>query len=390
MAERDDELAIETGGPTWQIWLRIGLAPAHPAPLARRALVLAGIAWLPPLLLSLRSGLAYGDAVPVPYLRDFSVYARFVFVVLVLTFADASVGARLRTTLLRFGEAKLVLPGSERAFLDAVLRARRRVASPLAEAVMLAGSYALAWLVLRRELGNGVSTWHALASGDGEAITGAGWWYVLVSLPIFYFLFLRWAYRGALWTALLGRISRLELRLVATHPDQAAGLGFLAHGQAGFAPLVLAASASLSSALGTQVIYEHAPLEQFYPTLAAFVVLVLVVVLAPLLAFAPRLVRLKHESLFEYGALATGHDDAFRAKWVRKDADRAALLGDPDPSSLADLGTGYDRVEAMRPFPFDRAAIGPIAVAAILPMLPLIATKVPLSEILKDLIKVVM
>jgi hypothetical protein len=113
-------------------------------------------------------------------------------------------------------------------------------------------------------------------------------------------------------------------------------------------------------------------------------------VLTPLVVFAPRLIRLKQDALFAYGALATGHDDAFRAKWIGDRVERAALLGDPDPSSLADLGSTYDRIERLRPLPFDATAIVPVALGAILPMLPVVATKVPLREIALGLLKTVL
>ena len=57
----------------------------------------------------------------------------------------------------------------------------------------------------------------------------AGWWHVVVSLPLLIILFLGWIWRLVSWTRLLWLISRLRLRLVASHPDHAAGLGFVGH-----------------------------------------------------------------------------------------------------------------------------------------------------------------
>jgi hypothetical protein len=41
---------------------------------------------------------------------------------------------------------------------------------------------------------------------------------------LFWFLLLRWLWRHAVWGLLLRDLARLELRLVATHPDGAGGL----------------------------------------------------------------------------------------------------------------------------------------------------------------------
>ena len=388
----DEELALEEGGPAWKLWLRIGLAPADPKPLVLRALLFAGLAWLPLLVLSLRDGLANGDSVRPPLLRDYSVYARFLFGIVLLVLADAAVSGRLRRALRQFRQARLVPPSEVPAFVRIVVSARRHIDSGIAEAVILALAALAAWTSTHRHLGNGIGTWAALVtdSEGGKTLTAAGWWNAVVSVPLFQFLLLRWIFRLLVWAVALARIAGLELRLVATHPDRAGGLGFLPLGQAGFAILVLVSSASLSSVLANEVVYREAALESFYPTMVVFGVLAILVVLGPLVAFAPRLARLKREALYAYGALSSRHDAAFGEKWVSERAEAESLLGDPDPSSLADLATGYERAKALRPIPIGLQAIAPILVAAALPMLPLIALKVPLVDLLKGLARVLM
>jgi hypothetical protein len=388
--EPDGDLELETGGPTWRLWMRTGFAPAEPAPLGRRALVLAAICWLPLFVLSLRDGLATGDSVPVPFVRDFAAYARFIGAVVLLTLADAAVAQRLRGALRHMYTARLLTPKSEPQLAAILATARRRVDSNVVELVLLALAYWGSWSAIQRQLSNGMSTWHALAGPDGETLTLAGWWSVLVSVPIFEFLFLRWLFRGVLWAQLLAQISRLELRLVATHPDRAAGLGFLSIAQSGFAILVLAASMSLSAVLADEVVYRGVALESLYPVMIGFAVAATLLVLAPLLAFAPRLARLKREALHAFGALSSRHDTAFAEKWIGVSAQAESLLGDADASSLADLVTGYERAKALRPIPIDLAAMAPLVVAAAIPMIPLIATKVPLKDVLAGLVKVIM
>jgi hypothetical protein len=256
---------------------------------------------------------------------------------------------------------------------------------------MVALAYLVSFSVVQTEMNDGSASWHALpVDGGGEALTAAGWWYALVSVPLFQFLFMRWIFRGIVWARALARISRLDLRLVATHPDRAGGLAFVALGQSGFAILVLGASASLSGKLADEVVYRGVPLDSLYPAMAAFAVAATLIVLAPLLTFAPKLAALKRAALFGYAKLSSLHDTAFDAKWRSAEADPAALLGDPDPSSLADLATGYERAREMRPIPVNMAAVFPLLFAAALPMLPLIATKVPLRDIVKGLLKVVL
>lgn len=386
-----EQLALEEGGPSWQLWLRTGLAPTRPAALGKRALLLATLCFAPLLVFSALAGLATGDRVAVPFARDFAVYARFLLAILLLVLADAAVAGRIRAVVEHFLDAGLVDDETRPRFGAVLASARRLVSSPWVELAMIAVAYGGSVSVVHTHLHDGVASWHALpAEGGEERLTAAGWWYMLVSLPAFQFLFMRWIFRGVVWARVLAQVSRLPLRLVATHPDQSGGLAFVAIGQSGFAILVLAASASLSAVMADEVVYGGVPLESLYPSMAAFAVLATLIVLAPLATFAPKLSALKREALFAYAKLSSLHDSAFDRKWRRSEADPEALLGDPDASSLADLATGYERARALRPIPVNLPAVGPLLVAAALPMLPLIATKVPLKDILKGLLKVVM
>jgi hypothetical protein len=389
MTPAEEQLALEQGGPAWRLWLRTGLAPTEPKRLVRRSLLFAALCWLPLLVLSASAGLATGDAVRVPFLRDFSAYARFLFAIVLLVLADATVPARLRRVLLQFRAAKLVPPKTEPGFATVLRKARRHVDSNTAELVVLGLAALAAWNSAHRELASGIATWQALVGEDGtKSLTAAGWWHAGVSVPLFQFLFLRWVFRLVVWAQVLARVARLDLRLVATHPDRAAGLGFLALGQAGFAILVLVASASLASVLAEEVVYRGVQLQSLYPVMGAFGAVALIFILGPLIAFTPRLAALKREALYEYGALSSRHDSAFFEKWLAAKAEAEELLGNEDASSLADLTTGYERAKALRPIPIDLQAIVPVVLAAAIPMIPLIALQVPLVDILKGLARV--
>ena len=84
----------------------------------------------------------------------------------------------------------------------------------------------------RVELSGSFSTWQVLVSEAGRTRTLAGWWYVAVAIPLFQFLLYRWLWRLFIWTRLLWTLSRMNLQLTPTHPDLAAGLGFLGPAQA--------------------------------------------------------------------------------------------------------------------------------------------------------------
>jgi hypothetical protein len=71
------------------------------------------------------------------------------------------------------------------------------------------------------------STWYTPEAGGH--MTPAGYWYALVSLPIFHFLLYRWLYRMVVWTRFLRALSMVLATAALTaknsrrHPGDSAG-----------------------------------------------------------------------------------------------------------------------------------------------------------------------
>jgi hypothetical protein len=229
-----------------------------------------------------------------------------------------------------------------------------------------------------------VSTWQVLVSDSEPKRTLAGWWYILVSLPIYQFLLVRWLWKFLIWSSLLRRISMLDLRLYPTHPDLAAGLGFVGECQAKFGMIIFAGSLVVSSTLAESILFAGAAFAQFQTLLLVFISVILVFFLAPLLVFTPRLFKVRRKGLLEYGALATQYTRAFDKKWVRGEAAPGEpLIGSPDIQSLADLENSFAVIRKMRPFAFNTAALIGLLAPAAIPFAPLLLVEFPLTEILK-------
>ena len=83
-----------------------------------------------------------------------------------------------------------------------------------------------------------------------------------------------------------------------------------------------------------------------------FVVLVLVVFLAPLLVFVPRLVALRRQSLLAYGALVGRLGRLVDHRWIRGEVvDDRGLLDAPELGPVADTLTLYEAVGRLRSAP---------------------------------------
>lgn len=378
------DFSLVCGGPAYRLMRRAGLAEPRAGMSASAALVVAAVAWLPLLILSAAAGLAV-DTVTLPFLRDFADHTRFLVALPLLVLGDRFVGPALAGVARQFAGAGLVAPADLPAFEDALAEASRRRDSVIGEAILLAAACAGAWTRLFDRLLE-VSSWQTV-SGSSSALTLPGWWYFAVSLPLFQFLLYRWLWRGIVWTRFLARVARLPLRLVATHPDQAGGLGFLAVGQTSLAIVVFAVSAVLSAVLSEHVLYSGAHVLDFKATLIGFVVLAATLPLAPLLVFAPALRAAKRKAVLEYGRLATAHHEAFEARWIRtRETGGEELLGSPDPSSLADLGATFEAVRRMQTIPVDKQSFLMLAVAAAVPLLPFVALEIPLRDVVRQVV----
>ncbi|HXV13809.1 MAG TPA: hypothetical protein VEC56_06350 [Candidatus Krumholzibacteria bacterium] len=382
------DFSITDCGAMDRLMVRLGISrPPDARYLVRRAIAAALIAWLP--LLALASFAGHEGARPaISFLHDIAVHVRFILVVPLLVLAEAAIGQRTRLVAAGFLTSGLVTEPDAPRFQSAVRSTRKLVDSIWVEIVLLVLTYVLVWFAIQSVKSDGVLVWFERAAPGGHRLTLAGWWYALVSVPLASFLFLRWLWRYLVWTWFLHRLSRLRLRLVASHPDRAGGLGFINVGHAAFAVIAVAAGAVVSAAAANRILYEGASLRTYQSAIIGFIVIAVVVGIAPLLSFMRPLILTKRRGLVEYGDLATRYVQSFERKWVSGGGDsKEPLLGTGDIQSLADLGGSFERVDHMKVMPFDRRTVMAFAFSAAAPMLPLLLTVMPLSEMIRFLLK---
>ena len=236
----------------------------------------------------------------------------------------------------------------------------------------------------------GVASWAGVAAGGRWQPSLAGWWLGCVSVPLFQFLVLRWYLRLFIWARFLWQVSRIELKLVPTHPDYCGGLGFLAPVSQMFAPLLLAQGALLAGMMADRIFYAGARLPEFRLELVELVAVMIVAVLGPLLVFAPKLAAVKRAGLREYGALGQRYVCEFDQKWLRGGAPAdEPLIGSGDIQSLADLVSSFDVVKRMRLAPFTLPTVLHLAAVTLLPVAPLLLTMFSPNDLLERSLKVV-
>lgn len=385
------DFSLVIGGPFYQLLRRTHLENDTAEMIRRRIVVFLAITWLPLFTITLLQGKILHAGGGVPFLLDFEVHTRFLVALPLLVLAELVVHRRMRHLLRQFDERHLIAESDRSRFEAAFASVVRLRNSIPAEGVLLAVVYGVGILIVWRQyIALDTTTWYATQSTEGSRLSLAGIWYGYVSLPIFQFLLCRWYFRMFIWARFLWQVSRLDLRLVPTHPDRMGGLGFLTTTTYAFVPVLVAHGTLLAGMIGSRIYHLGATLPTYkFEVLILFVFLVCLV-LGPLLVFSFQLAATKRRGMREYGTLAERYVREFDTKWLRGGGPPGEpLVGSADIQSLADLGNSFEVVQTMRILPFGKEAVLQIAVATFAPVIPLLLTMMPLEELLKRLLGIV-
>ncbi len=379
------ELSIVRGDLLFRLQRRIGLIPPGGLGLVRRAVFWSLFAWLPIALWAVYVGRAVPGESVEPLLAHFGIHARFLVAVPLFILAEGQAHALSSWLLPYFVQSGIVPPGELAKFRAAIAATAKLRDATLPWAVMVGA------VVVFATTSEIVHHSHEIDwAGEGAA---GSWgfgalWYLYVGRLIFLTLALGWLWRLVLVFVLLWRIARLDLSIVPTHPDRCGGLGFLERLPTIFATVVLAIAVVPAAQWAHDAVYHGLALQSLRVEMIAFVVLVLVLFLLPLAAFAGPLKRAKRQALLDYGALVGRHGRLVRERWIEgKALDDDSLLNAPELGPVVDVAAAYDAVKAMRIAPIGKAAIIPIAAAAAAPMLAVVAIQVPVGELLLKLLK---
>ncbi|MGE3779158.1 MAG: hypothetical protein AB7F89_18370 [Pirellulaceae bacterium] len=279
------------------------------------------------------------------------------------------------------------------AFEQSIARVSKLRESTWAEVIIVSIAVIGAWnFTTETVYGEGLSSWRSITrvTNSGAAVSLTGLWNSAVAVPMLQFFWYRWMWRLLIWGLFLWDVSRLNLNLVATHADQAGGLGFLGTAHASLGIFAAALSAVLSAEVAFLVIFRNANISAFQLHYLATVLIIEVLILGPLLMFVPILIRARQAALRDYGLLVGRYNRAFHDKWILggRSSDEP-LLGSADIQSLADLGNSFELVREMKVVPFSQRVVFQLAMVTSLPCIPLILLVVPINTILELLTKAV-
>jgi hypothetical protein len=358
---------------------RLGLIRSDDPAIGRRALLVVLLAWVPLLVLAVVESVSARLDIITPVLREVGLHARYLIAAPLLVLAEATCVPQLNAIVRHVRDGGFIDERNRSRLDEAVASTHRLLRSRAAEICVFALAYVVVLTTILSRAPDQVPVW-AQPAGSMPLYSLAGWWHMLVSLPLLLVLILGWLWRIVLWSRLLWRISVLDLKLVASHPDCCAGLSFLSQSVRALAMFAFAL-AIIAAGRSTHLVLSGGDL----PTsLLAFNITLLLaiaaLVVAPLLVFIPTLMRTWRQGTLAYDALADrfGHD--FERKWLARTADESAR--DPsDFSAAADLYAVVANTHAIRLVPVGLKDLLALAVALLLPFVPVLLLAVPLKVI---------
>ena len=353
-------VSIASGGLLFRALRRAGATTQDTVRPGRSILVLVLVTWVPLAVFSALEGTLWGGGVEVPFLRDPSVHARLLVALPLLVIGEALISRTAQGAITLIRERQL-LAESELPALDARVEqvVRERDSWPV-ELLILALTAALLWFArdtLRAERVLPHTSWLGVPGGAG-ALSRAGWWYFVMSAFVSNVFALRWIWWLFIWTRFLLGFLRPRLLVNPGHPDQHGGLAFLTLVQSAFAPVFAALAATMSGRLWYEMLYDGATLKGVEAPIVVVLALAVLVMFLPLLLFPARTSE--------------------------------PLLGNADPSTLADFATAYTAVRQMKPVALDVRRALPAILLVAAPFLPLLLTVMSLKDILSRALKLLM
>lgn len=366
------------GGPFFELQAQLKLLRENTLRSGTRAILFVALAWGVPFLLGIPRSFSL-DHSQNAYLADPGVWAKFFICIGAFILAEQQVERGLRARLAQFVRAPIIAPTATTQATRDLSEALHRRDSRGAELVCLAGAIFAAALSYFNFHTVDVSSWAVEYRPQGNRITAAGWWSICVSLPLFVFLFLRGMWRHLVWAQLLRRIARLDLRLVATHPDGKGGLAFLAQYPNAYVFFVFGMSSAIAAAIAKNLLQESLSMTTFSMVMTGWLAIVIAFFAYPLSAFTPPLSRLKQNGLTLLGAQATRYHRAAERKSVGRN-----IFEDPTPEPTDDIPDPsklYEATQKLKTVLVSREAVVPVAAAALIPFAVAGATKLPYKEV---------
>lgn len=381
----DPSLRLSTGGLFYRLLLLLRLVEKNRYRPWRSIVLFSGLSWLPLFILTAIDGTLTDGSVSIPFLQDPVPHVRCLIALPLLVFAEWFIDPYVANIIRHFQISGLVPDDAKPDYHKAIDKLFHRRDSAWADAVIFGVSFGLVWSITQSglsSLGSESSSWILTYSHKAADITPAGWWFILVSIPLILFILFRWVWRLIIWIRFMNSVSRLPLAIQPTHPDRVGGLGLLTRAQVSFGVIFMAIGAMMSSSLSTDIIHSGRALSAVQLEVVVFVLVCFVVITGPLCTFSNQLINAKRREQRHYSALAFQMSETFRSKWLGNNTAEQGrgIITAVDPSAMADYSVIYETISTMRLIPLTKQVVIWLILLLLGPFLPLIFTQISLKE----------
>ena len=378
-----------------RLFASIGVGGRRVRDLTARCLILVGLTWVPLAVLAFLGGVGKGPG-GENFFKDIAAYMQLLLGLPLFVVAERIVSVHTREAAIQFVSTGAIRHQDAtrlNKFHGTIQRLRKSMTSDL---VCVAIAYFLSVMTILPMLDDEKRTWHAYIPEGGihEVLSAAGWWELLVALPLLNYWWLRWIWKIILWSYYLFRLSRFRLRLLASHPDRTGGIGFLSDVQTRFGLVILAYGiTNVASTIAYKMAFEGATLgdHSVWGPLVGFVISAPLLFTIPLFMFTKQLHRAKKRAEERYNRRAIERAIGFEQKWLDpRSHGKHDAAAEAELTGLSNLNAVYDHIRRMRVVPFDARSFLELTmqtVGSLLPILPYLGIPEPNLKMLENLYK---
>src|SRR5688572_2940315 len=372
------------GGPpmTWTRALRLARPPEERRA-ARPLLTVVCVGWIPLVVLAAGDALT-GNVAAITFFTDAAVHARFLIALPLLILAEADLIPLLGRISSHFLSSGLVGEEDYSRYKNAITSTKQLLGAKAADLITFLLAYLVVMALILNLAHENTPRWYWSGPGRLE-LSPPGLWHAFVSVPLLLWLCFGWLWRLLLWWRLLAKMSRLNLRLIPSHPDRVGGLKFLSVAIRGHRMLAMAVGVIVAGNEVNSMLQTGVPHIGYQNAFFAVAVLMLVLAAGPLSMFIMKLRDLKLRGMLQYGPFAAAVATEFEKRWLQKARHvDVKTLEVSDFSAMTDLYQVASNVYEVDDFPFHWKDLIPVVIWSMIPFVPAALMTVPLSDILQN------
>lgn len=380
-----ENFSLSAGGPFNEALVKMKLNNSQ----GKLALVALCITWLPLVIITAIEGTLYSGT-QMPFLKDIAMQARVLIALPMLVFIKAVIDTKVMEVVKYIAEALMSPEERQLIISTAFRRAKKLTSSGLTEIILLI-------IVITATIGfvkgdvfsslhAGTASWMTFTSQGSGTLSVAGYWAVLISIPMFQFFLLRWLWRYFVWTLLLFRLSKSRLNLLATHADRCGGLGIIMMAQRSFNLIFVAGGVVISGQFIAVLIKDPEAFNTIRSEAIAYIVISVVFILIPLLFFMGKLFKTKNEGLLHLSNLGATMSRKFEREWINDlPIEKRIEEKQVDPSMIHDYAGLFDSLQQLRTIPVTLRDVIGLAITLFVPFIPILFIHFSVAELLQKI-----